>query len=162
MRCLIALMLLVVGCSTSHEVVPGPAHEALTVTASPARPLLPPLKLSELKWSSRLARLFEGRTEVRLWDGSRVDIVTAVHAIEVEWAQKWPESFGQVGWYAINTAKIPVVILLVEDMQDDNRYVMRCQAVAVKYDVQLWIVDTQRSIIHYGSLEREVPLLDSE
>jgi hypothetical protein len=67
-------------------------------------------------------------TEFRLADGTRVDMMTGSHAIEVDYARKWAEAIGQSLHYAAATGKQPGIILLLED-ERDARYVRRLQNV---------------------------------
>ena len=89
--------------------------------------------------------LLVGR-ERRLWDNTRVDILTLDWAIEVDWAPKWAEGIGQALWYATVTGKKPGVCLLCKDMKKDKDHIYRCHTLCVKYDIMLWLVDTKNSI----------------
>lgn len=60
------------------------------------------------------SKIGQGRGEARLWDRSRVDILTDELAIEVDWARKWPEALGQAIFYGIQSDRSPAVILLLE------------------------------------------------
>ena len=51
--------------------------------------------------------------EVVMNDGTRCDILTATHAIEVDFAKKWAEAIGQSLHYALHTGKRPAVALIV-------------------------------------------------
>ena len=46
-------------------------------------------KLSERYYQEKFAREIGGRVEVVMKDGTRCDILTATHAIEVDFAKKW-------------------------------------------------------------------------
>jgi len=48
-----------------------------------------------------------GAVEHRLHDGTRVDILTATHAIEADWSHKWAEAVGQSLYYSLITGKKP-------------------------------------------------------
>ncbi|HSH69555.1 MAG TPA: hypothetical protein VK997_06535 [Deferrisomatales bacterium] len=56
-----------------------------------------------------------GETEVVLEDGTRVDCVTATHAVEFEFADKWAEAIGQSLHYARRTGRRAGVVLILED-----------------------------------------------
>lgn len=77
--------------------------------------------------------------EYRLWDGTRVDLLTATHAIEVDWAPKWAEGIGQALYYAQLTGKKPAVLLLISDMRKEKQFVYRLQTVAAKYDITVYL-----------------------
>ena len=54
-----------------------------------------------------------GEVEHRLDDGRRIDCLTQTHAIEVEFARKWPEAVGQSLDYSMLTGKQAGVVLVV-------------------------------------------------
>lgn len=80
---------------------------------------------NELTLAQSLANEMQGDAEYLLEDGTRVDILTATHAIEVDWAPKWAESIGQTLFYAEMTGKKPCVILLLNDEKKEQVYVHR-------------------------------------
>ena len=94
--------------------------------------------------SSEHSKLLIGK-ERRLWDNTRVDILTDEWAVEVDWAHKWPEAVGQSLWYSCVSGKKPGICLLV-NMTDDFKHIYRCNVVAAKYNINVWLVDTQTSI----------------
>jgi hypothetical protein len=49
-------------------------------------------KQSERYYQTQYADKIGGRTEVVMKDGTRCDIVTSTHAIEVDFARKWAEA----------------------------------------------------------------------
>lgn len=55
-----------------------------------------------------------GVTEHVLPDRTRVDCLTEKHAIEFDWANKWPESIGQSLYYSFQTGKRAGVVLIVK------------------------------------------------
>ena len=50
-------------------------------------------KQSERYYQEKFAREIGGQVEVVMKDGTRCDILTATHAIEVDFAKKWAEEF---------------------------------------------------------------------
>ncbi len=66
-------------------------------------------KQSERYYQEKFAREISGRVEVVMKDGTRCDILTATHAIEVDFAKKWAEAIGQSLNYAMHTGKRPGV-----------------------------------------------------
>ena len=52
-------------------------------------------KQSERYYQEKFAREIGGKVEVVMKDGTRCDILTATHAIEVDFAKKWAEAIGQ-------------------------------------------------------------------
>lgn len=93
----------------------------------------------EKEETQRLAPKYKADQEVRLWDATRVDLLSETHAIEVDYAPKWAEAIGQSAYYALVSKKKPGIILLVKDVKKERRYVYRCQTVCAKYDIDLWI-----------------------
>ena len=87
----------------------------------------------------RLAPLYDAQAEVRLWDGTRVDLRTDTYAIEIDWPQKWAEAIGQSLYYAEVTGLEPGIILLVRDMDSDRRHVYRCQTVCARAGIRLFV-----------------------
>lgn len=81
-----------------------------------------------------------GSTEVILADKARVDCVTNTHAIEFDFAKKWAESIGQAQYYGTILNKIPGIVLIVEDVNKDMRYVERVRKVANKNGMTLWLM----------------------
>lgn len=116
--------------------------------------------MSELDWTYRIWKLIDSKyndlvigRERRLWDGTRVDLLTSKWAIEVDWAKKWSEAIGQSVWYALNTNKDPGVILL-SDIIKDKSYIYRCRTVCTKLNIMLWLVDTNKSLIYNNNNEK--------
>lgn len=65
-----------------------------------------------------------GKVEFVLPDKSRVDCLTATHAIEYDWGKKWHESLGQALFYSAMTGKKAGIVLIVEPKTKD-RYLTR-------------------------------------
>ena len=55
----------------------------------------------------------KGKTEHVLPDRTRVDCLTASHAIEFDWGKKWHEGIGQSLYYAVQTEKRAGVVLIL-------------------------------------------------
>ncbi len=96
---------------------------------------------NEVRWSEWIAtnRVSELQAvESRLPDGSRIDILTADHAIEVEWARKWPEAIGQSVFYALATDRQPAIWLLKKRADDEHylRCLMVCRHLGIRLQVQ--------------------------
>lgn len=101
-----------------------------------------PAKKNEAFYRDQWARENGGETEVRLPDGTRCDIVTETHAIEVEWANKWYEGFGQALWYGFQLNKKPGVVLILRK-KDDRKFLFRIQSLADHHGIELkvWTVE---------------------
>ena len=77
-----------------------------------------------------------GRMEVRLDDGTRVDIKTKTHALEVDFAENWAESIGQSLHYASKT-KLRAGIVLIVKGQADQRCMDRLKEVIKDYNLPI-------------------------
>lgn len=91
----------------------------------------------------RLSSKYNALVEVVLWDRSRVDLLTAEYAIEVDWSPKWAEAIGQCQWYGIVTGRKPAVLLLVKDKAKEARYIYRATAVCAKLGIKLFLEEVQ-------------------
>lgn len=94
--------------------------------------------LTEAQHAQQIAADMKGRTEVVLWDRTRVDILTPTHAWEVDWAPKWAESIGQSLYYSELTDRKPGIILLSK--RSEGRFVYRAQTVCAKHSIKLKVV----------------------
>jgi len=112
---------------------------AVAVLASPL-----PIFADELAECRRLAPKYKAKLEVRLFDGTRVDLLNDEYAIEVDYAKsgKHFEAVGQSLYYAIVTGKKPGIILLVRD-KSDLRFAYRTLVVAAKHGIRVWIEDAK-------------------
>lgn len=83
-----------------------------------------------------------GEAEVTLPDGSRCDILTATHAIEVDWAPKWAEAVGQSLWYSFQTNKQPGIVLIVRT-DNDQKHLLRLRSLVEhqKLNIRVWVMD---------------------
>lgn len=82
----------------------------------------------------------KGLQEYVLPDGARVDCVTATHAIEFDFANKWAESIGQSLYYGSSLCKKAGVVLIMENPSKDIRYLKRLQAVANTHNITVWTI----------------------
>ncbi len=77
---------------------------------------------------------WNGKTEYILPDRTRVDCLTKTHAIEFDWCEKWAEGIGQALYYAKQTGKKPMVVLICE--RDEQRFIKRLKvAIDIEYKV---------------------------
>ncbi len=81
-----------------------------------------------------------GQTEYILNDGARVDCLTKTHAVEFDFASKWAESIGQALYYGIKTHRKPAVVLILENPQYEDRYVIRFKTVANYLCLDYWFM----------------------
>ena len=108
-------------------------------------------KQSERYYQEKFAREIGGQVEVVMKDGTRCDILTATHAIEVDFAKKWAEAIGQSLNYAMHTGKRPGVALIVLS-PSDNKYVERVRKISAEYSLGLTIYP-----IDGGGASKSVP-----
>lgn len=108
--------------ATPKAAQPLPSRAATQTTAK-----------TELEWSAELAKQISGKTEFRLSDGSRVDILTETEAIEVEWSDNWAEAIGQSTYYGLATDRQPCVWLLLRGNHDEDylRCLMVCRRLGI-------------------------------
>ena len=112
---------------------------ALLFTSQLTSQLALPTTPRETDVVKQIAPRYNARVEVRLWDATRVDMLSDDTAWEVDWAKKWAEGIGQALYYAAVTGKRPGLVLLVRDMDRDRRYVYRAQTVCAKHGIELRI-----------------------
>ncbi len=82
-----------------------------------------------------------GEIEVTLPDRTRCDCVTASHAVEFDFADKWAESLGQALNYARMTGRRAGIVLILES-ETDKRHWDRLNAIIEfnKLPVDTWKV----------------------
>ena len=96
----------------------------LTLAASLGAARLNP----EAHYQEIAAKKYSGQTEVTVPDGTRCDIVTETHAIEVDFADKWAEAIGQSLNYSFQLNKKAGILLILEK-PDDERHLLRVQSI---------------------------------
>ena len=79
-----------------------------------------------------------GQVEVVMKDGTRCDILTSTHAIEVDFAKKWAEAIGLSLSYAMQTGKSPGVALIVL-APSDKKYIERVRKISAEHSLGLMI-----------------------
>jgi hypothetical protein len=90
----------------------------------------------ERHYQQYYANLVEGETEVVLEDRTRCDIVTATHAIEVDFADKWAEAIGQSLSYGLNLNLKPAIVLIMEQ-ENDERHFIRINTIIDHYQLNI-------------------------
>lgn len=84
-------------------------------------------------WCSR----WNGISEYKLPDYTRVDCLTKNYAVEFDFAKKWAEAVGQSLHYGMMTGKKPAIILIIERPKDFVYY-NRLKPLCAKYRITLW------------------------
>lgn len=99
-------------------------------------------KQSERFYQEKFAKEIDGQVEVIMKDGTRCDILTSTHAIEVDFARKWAEAIGQCLHYSSHTGKKPAVALIVLD-QSDDKYINRVKQISSDFnlDIKIYQID---------------------
>ena len=97
-------------------------------------------ELKENDYQGYFAEWIEGETEVLLDDWSRVDILTEVYAIEIDYCYKWAEGIGQALFYAEKTGRLPGVVLILAKRKNYENYINRIMLVADKYNIVVWTI----------------------
>jgi len=95
----------------------------------------------ESYYQQKFAEIVGGEREVVLKDRTRVDIVTDTHTIEVDFAEKWAESIGQSLHYEGMFSDKKAGVLLVLDLDREERFLDRLMGVAAKHGIDVWIWD---------------------
>lgn len=99
-------------------------------------------KHHEKTYQEAFAKLVEGKTEVRMDDGTRCDIVTKTHAIEVDFADKWGEAIGQSLNYGFQTNLKPGILLILEEPEDYRHFIrINSLIAAYKLPIEVWTID---------------------
>lgn len=95
-------------------------------------------KYNEKYYQTLLCENLDGVMEQSLLDSTRVDCLTDVYAIEVDFAKKWAEGVGQSLYYAEMTEKKPAVGIIVRDDKKDKRHLKRLNVLAQKYNIKIF------------------------
>jgi len=74
----------------------------------------------EAWYADALAAELGARTEVRMRNGTRCDVLADRHSIEVEFAGKWCEAIGQALCYSSQTGKAGAVAVILESSSDEK------------------------------------------
>jgi len=107
----------------------------LSVTAEAAR--LHPERYYQEEW----CEANNGKLEHVLQDMTRVDCLTVTHAVEVDFSDKFYQAIGQAIFYSEMTGLLPGVLLIMENPQEDYRYLVRLlTAVQNIDDFRVWII----------------------
>ena len=102
---------------------------------------IPSLSATERDHQVPFCEQLQGKVEHILSDRTRVDCLTATHAIEVDFGHKWAEAIGQSLHYALMTDKLPGIYLILEKPAD-QRYLQRINQVINRWHlpIQVWTV----------------------
>lgn len=98
-------------------------------------------KQSERYYQEKFAQEIGRQVEVVMKDGTRCDILTATHAIEVDFARKWAEAIGQSLNYAMHSGK-KAGILLVLEKESDEKHLERIESIieTQSLDIEVFVM----------------------
>ena len=91
----------------------------------------------EQEYQQKWCSANNGQMEVVMSDGSRADCITDKYAIEFDFAPKFQEAIGQSEEYAVQTGKLPGIVLILENPSDQH-YLNRLMPVADKLGIKVW------------------------
>jgi len=82
-----------------------------------------------------------GQIEVRLPEGTRIDCLTAVYAVEVDFSDKWYQGITQALYYAMKAGKRPGLVL-IKERESDQKYIDRARALIEFYGmgIKVWMM----------------------
>ena len=78
-----------------------------------------------------------GIAEYKLRDNTRVDCLTDTLAVEFDFADKWAECIGQAIYYGRQTGKQAACVLILENGENDLKYLYRLRRAAYKKGVNV-------------------------
>ena len=96
------------------------------------------VKKNEKYYAAIWSKMHQGKVEYLLEDRTRVDVVTAEYAIEIDFAPKWYQAIGQSLHYALQTKKDPGIVLISKSNKDE-KYIDRLVAVIQEYDLPVTV-----------------------
>ena len=73
---------------------------------------------SEKDYARAWASANEGKVNLRLADGTRCDVATPRHAVEVAFAPKWQEAIGRALYQATQLNKKAGIVLIVKEPKE--------------------------------------------
>ena len=105
-------------------------------------------RLPEPNHTKELAVITGGKAEVTTPVGTRCDLVSDTHTIEVEWASKAYEAIGQSLHYSLELAKEPGILFLVESDKDIEFASVRANKVCRLYKIDVWWYNVKTKVLH--------------
>lgn len=99
-------------------------------------------KFPERHYQTQWAIAHNGKTEYRLPDNTRVDVLLERYAVEVDFVNKFYQGVGQALYYAYMTGKQPGLVLIIEN--DDSvsmRQLQRAKFLCGRLRIKLWTVN---------------------
>ncbi|TWX67907.1 hypothetical protein ESZ36_11515 [Colwellia demingiae] len=105
-----------------------------------------PAKLGKWHEADFVDAYCKGEIEYVLADRTRVDCLTATHAIEYDWGKKWAESLGQALFYSAMTGKKAGIVLIVNPRTKDRFLKRLNKAISDNnLDVDVWTITNRKT-----------------
>ena len=90
----------------------------------------------ETWYAEKAQQTHGGEIEVRIFDGSRVDLLTNTHAFEIEKSHKWREAIGKSLHHALLTGRKAGIILAMEK-KTAPQHLKSLEAVIAAYELPI-------------------------
>lgn len=99
-------------------------------------------KKKEKDYQAEWCPTIDGEQEHVLPDRTRVDCLTTIYAVEIDFARKWPEGIGQALYYGLQTGKTPGVALILRGNKD-YKYWLRMNSTidAFNLPIKTWKIE---------------------
>jgi hypothetical protein len=94
----------------------------------------------EKEYQEKWTKEHNGIMEYCLDDRTRVDCLLPEYAVEFDFANKVYEGIGQAFYYASQTGKKPAVVLIMENPEQEQKYLNKLKAVSEVYGLKYWII----------------------
>jgi hypothetical protein len=91
------------------------------------------------RWRDALAILWHGKTETVI-PGGRIDVETPLYVVEIDFAHKWTECFGQALFYADSTEKQGIAALIVKNPDATRKKLDLIEQELNRYDIHLIVL----------------------
>jgi len=101
---------------------------------------------SEADYRDFILEKIYGTAEYTFDNGTRVDILTESHAIEIEYAYNWYEAVGQSLYYSELSGKKPGIILILAKRKEYKKYIDRTLLLSNKYGITVWTISENGSL----------------
>ncbi len=100
------------------------------------------------RYQTIAAKLLSAEPEQIIGDQTRHEMVSATHAIEINWTRKWDELLGHSLNYAFETGKRAGMILITENVGEVDE-LLQLSALIRHYDlpVTLWVMDKETELL---------------
>lgn len=97
----------------------------------------------EAYYQKNVCRDMNGVEEVVMESGARCDCLTATHAVEFDFANKWAEAIGQALHYSAQTGKRGGIVLIMENPKRDRKYLERLSSTVKAHGLAVDVWTTQ-------------------